>query len=490
MLRLAGFTGANTVLWDMPDPASRHASTIISSSPRESPSRDLDVTVVTNSGETDPCAIALKSLLAQENISCATASLRNPSPGEYEGVKRVFLESNGVLWVTEGALMESTNPDLNLVTGLARTVRVEKGDTLITTLDLDACPPVAAASRAGKIVAVLTKNFGVDSRTATDVEYEYMERDGQILIPRVLEDDQPDMVVLSTTDAAAFELQRYHQEDRPLKAVVQTPGLLDSIRFFPNDRIEGTLPADLVEVQVKASGLNFRDVMTALGQISSYSLGCECCGVITSVGYRVTSFRPGDHVVATVPDGSFCNIIRAKADEVELIPHEIPFEVAAALPVVYFTAYWAVFKVARLRKEESVLIHAGSGGLGQALINLCQLVGAEIFVTVGTSEKKGLLMDKYKIPESNIFSSRDTKFARGIMNITNGKGVDVIMNSLSGEALRETWTCIAPFGRFIELGKRDFTINSRLEMRHFERNVSFIGLDVPLDSQQGEKRRI
>ena len=190
-----------------------------------------------------------------------------------------------------------------------------------------------------------------------------------------------------------------------------------------------------------------------------------------------------------VKGGCFCNVVRASAEEVELVPEDIPFEIAASLPIVYFTAYYAVFKAARLSKDETILIHAASGALGQALINLCQLIGAKLFATVGTLEKKSLLMAQYNIPEDHIFSSRDGTFSKGLMRMTSGKGVDVIMNSLSGDALRLTWNCIAPFGRFVELGKRDFTVNSRLEMRQFEKNVTFIGLDVPLDSQQGEKKK-
>ncbi|KAL8902621.1 MAG: hypothetical protein Q9207_004534, partial [Kuettlingeria erythrocarpa] len=510
MLHLAGFTGANATLWDMPDPASHQISTIISTTPLEIKKKELAVAVVTDN-DTEPGTASLKSLLARANVDFVTTSLsdcnpkdqiclvlcelgrsvlRQPSAEEYEAVKRVFLESSGVLWVTEGALMESINPDRNLVTGLARTIRVEKGDTLVTTLDLDAHTRMSAASRAEKIFAVFMKTFAVESTVSTNIEYEYVERKGQILIPRLLEGDQPYLVAPMATNPPRCQMQEYSQDHRALKAEIQNPGLLDSIIFVPDDRIQGDLSEDCVEVRVKASGLNFRDVMTALGQISSYPLGCECCGVVSAVGDRVDQFEPDHHVIATVKDGYVCNVIRATTDELELVPHNIPFEVAAGLPVVYFTAYWAVFKTARLQKKENVLIHAGSGGLGQALINPCQLVGAEIFATVGTLEKKRLLMDKCSIPEDRIVSSRDTTFAKGIMHITKGKGVNVIMNSLSGEALRETWNCIAPVGRFIELGKRDFTVNSRLEMRRFEENVSFIGLDVPLDSQHGEKRRI
>ena len=511
MLHITGFTGPSTILWDMPDVPRHVFSTIISTLPVNVHKKTPAITIVVNTDVPEPCAAHLQSLLASAGIEhnnvclsecnprnriCVVlceltrSVLRNPLPGDFEAVKRVFLESNGVLWVTAGALVESSNPDLNLVTGLARTIRLEKGDSMIVTLDLDAQTPLTAEDRAGKIFSVAMNNFCKEDVATTDLELEYVERYGMIMIPRVIEDERLHSSLLPATRFVGFDFQPFCQNEHPLKAEILTSGLLDSIQFVTNDRMFGSLPEAYVEIQVKACGVNFRDVMTAMGQIPPSPLGVECSGVVSAVGEAVEGFRPGDRVIATIPDGSFCNIIRASAEQVEIVPDDIPFNVAAALPVVYYTAYWAVYKVARLNKDESVLIHAASGGLGQAIINLCQHVGAQIFATVGTLEKKHLLLYEYNIPEENIFSSRDATFAKGIMRVTAGKGVDVIMNSLSDEALRLSWSCIAPFGRFVELGKRDFTINSRLEMRHFKKNVSFTGVDVPLDSQRGDKRRV
>jgi len=511
VLHATGFNRASAIVWDMPDPESHHSSTIVSTTPVKTRERWPAFTIVTDAEGSEPWLEHLEFLLARAGIEYNAASLtecdprnricivlceltrpllRNPSPIDYASIKRIFLEGGGVLWLTHGALMESSNPDLNLVTGLARTVRVENGDTTIVMLDVDARHPLSGPSMAEKIFQVLVTSFGEDGVGATEMETEYVERDGTIMIPRIIEDNRMDPYLDTSTGTSVLKHRPYLQEGRPLKAEIQTPGLLDSIQFVDDESISGGLPDDFVEVEVKASGINFRDVMTALGQISAYPLGCEFSGIVSAVGRLVRDIKPGDHVIATVKNGCFRNTVRAPAEEVELFPQTIPFEVVAALPVAYFTAYWAVFKVARLRKDESVLIHAGSGGLGQAIINLCQLVGAKIFATVGTLAKKRLLMTDYNIPEANIFSSRDGTFYKGIMAKTEGRGIDVIMNSLSGEALRLTWNCIAPFGRFVELGKRDFTINSRLEMRHFEKNVSFVGLDVPLGSQHGEKKKV
>jgi NADPH:quinone reductase-like Zn-dependent oxidoreductase len=175
-------------------------------------------------------------------------------------------------------------------------------------------------------------------------------------------------------------------------------------------------------------------------------------------------------------DGLFSTSVRLPELAVFKIPEAMTFETAATIPVAYGTAYHSL-KAARLSKEDTVLIHASTGALGQALIMMCQNVGARILAAVGTSEKKAFLLNQFDIPEEQIFYSRDSSFKQGVMRATDGKGVDVIFNSLSSELQRVTWECIAPFGRFIELGKRDFTVNSRLEQAQFLNNVTFIGLD-------------
>ena len=113
---------------------------------------------------------------------------------------------------------------------------------------------------------------------------------------------------------------------------------------------------------------------------------------------------------------------------------------------------------------------------------LAKHIGAEIFVTAGSAEKRHLLMEEYGIPADHIFNSRDVAFAQGIMRMTNGKGVDVVLNSLAGEALRKTWECTSSYGRFIEVGKKDILANSGLEMGPFLRNVTFGGVNIEVSS--------
>nr|POE88317.1 reducing polyketide synthase fub1 [Quercus suber] len=217
--------------------------------------------------------------------------------------------------------------------------------------------------------------------------------------------------------------------------------------------------------------------MVAMGYINDTEMGCDAAGIITRVGSQVSTLKPGDRV-ACMAFGAYRNVIRSPEKLVQKIPDNMSFEDAASLMVVHITAYQSLVEIARLQPGESILIHAAAGGLGQAAIQLAQHIGAKIFVTVGSTSKKELIMETYGIPEDHIFNSRDLTFADAVLRSTNSLGVDVVINSLAGEALRKTWTCIKDFGRFIELGKKDILANTGLEMMPFLRNVIFAGVNL------------
>lgn len=184
-------------------------------------------------------------------------------------------------------------------------------------------------------------------------------------------------------------------------------------------------------------------------------------------------YIPGMENVAT-----FHTYGRIDQETVVKLPDTLSSEIAAGLPVVYATVLYGLRDVGRLGKGEKILIHAAAGGVGQAAIRYAKHVGAEIFATVSSLEKRQLLTDSFHIPESHIFSSRDLTFAKGILRMTHGKGVDMILNSLSGEALRTSWELLAPFGRFIEIGKKDAQLAGRLDLRPFLQNVTLASVDL------------
>jgi NADPH:quinone reductase-like Zn-dependent oxidoreductase len=161
-------------------------------------------------------------------------------------------------------------------------------------------------------------------------------------------------------------------------------------------------------------------------------------------------------------------------------PKQLPFSTAAAIPVQFRTAKEVIHRVVRMQSGESVLIHAGAGGTGQALIQVAQSLGAVVFATVSCRTKRDILVKTYNIQESHIFYSRDTSFAQGVQRVTNGRGVDLIVNCLSGDSLLASWECLAPYGRFVEIGLKDIMLNANLPMMKFGSNTSFHGYDGSL----------
>ena len=212
--------------------------------------------------------------------------------------------------------------------------------------------------------------------------------------------------------------------------------------------------------------------MVAMGHIPDSLLGFEASGIITRVGLSVTAFKTGDPV-CTLGHGAHRSIFRNKAAFVQLIPTGMSFEEAATLPLVHCTAYNALMRVGRVEAGQTILIHAGAGGVGQAALQIAKHIGMEIFTTVGSADKRKLIHEFYGIPDDHIFVSRDVSFANGVMRMTHGRGVDMVLNSLSGELLRQSWHCIATNGTFVEIGLKDILSNTGLDMHPFSQNATF-----------------
>lgn len=162
-------------------------------------------------------------------------------------------------------------------------------------------------------------------------------------------------------------------------------------------------------------------------------------------------------------------------------------EDAAAISCIYATAIYCLITVGNLQKGQSVLIHSACGGVGLAAIQVCRMIGAEIYTTVGTSEKVNYLTDTVKIPADHIFDSRSASFLQGVLRKTNGRGVDLVLNSLSGELLHASWKCVAKFGKMVEIGKRDFMGHGKLDMDGFLGNRSFIGVDLSVIGHENQE---
>ena len=258
-------------------------------------------------------------------------------------------------------------------------------------------------------------------------------------------------------------------------------GSLESLRWTA--RPDTPLADEEIEVAVEATGLNFRDLMLALGLLPPESvaegfagpaLGLEFAGTVTRIGRREIVFRPGDRVLGYGAP-AFANLVRTRRWALAPIPRSLPYEAAATIPTAFVTAWYALQHLARLKPGESVLIHGAAGGVGLAAIQVARLLGAEVHATVSAGEKRDFLA---LLGVERLYDSRSLAFADEILAVTDGRGVDVVLNSLSGAAIARSLEVLKPFGRFIELGKRDFYENTRLGLRPFRNNISYFGVDV------------
>lgn len=418
---------------------------------------------------------ALAAQSAPQNLimltDYSTNILSNIDSGTFLRLQRLITTSATLIWVARGGGKAPENPHHGLLQGLTRVCRNEHPKSAFVTLML------SSGNCAAKDASTLKK---VVERTIMGLadwafEPEYTELEGRLHINRLVEAKEPNEHIFLRT--AKPVCTRDIEGCPPLRLNVRTPGLLDTLEFVEDTSFEDPLAPDEIEVDIKAIGVNFKECLTVLGRVNSDRLGSEFAGVVRSVGAHCLTLQPGDRVAVCDLD-CYRTQIRVAEGQAVKIPDTMSFAEAASVPTAFTTAYYSLIEVARLRKDESVLIHAASGGTGQAAIQIAAYVGAEIFATVGSLQKKELLMEVYNLNEDHIFYSRDTSFADGIKRVTKGKGVDVVLNSLSGDGLRASWDCTAQFGRFLEIGRRDIDSNGRLPMAPFLKNLSFIGVDL------------
>ncbi len=259
------------------------------------------------------------------------------------------------------------------------------------------------------------------------------------------------------------------------------PGQLRNLQWRPSARRE--LRPDEVEIEAQAAGLNFRDVMYAMGLLgdealengfAGATLGLEVAGRISRCGRDVVDLAPGDDVLAFA-GGSFASHVIVPARAVARKPARWTHAEAATVPTVFFTVWYALAHLARIGRGERILIHGAAGGVGLAAIQIARHFGAEIFASAGSAAKRAFVE---LLGADHVIDSRDPHFDQAILDLTSGEGVDVVLNSLAGEAIQRNLRALRPFGRFIELGKRDFYENTAIGLRPFRNNISYFGVDA------------
>ncbi|KAJ6164002.1 hypothetical protein N7470_002674 [Penicillium chermesinum] len=459
-LKKTGFTGCDAAITDFPKVENHTVSLIIS---RAAP-QDVATPVNPSSSLLIVAETELQNKVAQELVSLAKVNdtertvkvvkpeelqdqnphvdatlslleygkqfLSRMSESDFGLLKKLVDTSTKICWVTSGAGEKASIPESAMSSGFSRALAMEHEGVHMTNLDID---NVEDAFYAAKIISNVAEiYFGTADNNSREGDYSVV--DGTVLIPRAIEAND-------INDYSHFQNAKLPIEKRRLIREPVTEPL--QVQFSPAD--------DEVEVEVKASPINFKDVLVALGQVTDNYLGNEFAGVIRKVGAGVKDFAPGDRVTG-LGVGTFRTYVRHKTHTIIHIPDDMPF--VEALPSVWLTALYGLVHIGRLQKGETVLIHAAAGAVGKLPFSSRSI----------------------SVPMS--LSPRRLAFGKQIMRATNGVGVDVILNSLSGEQLVESWKCIASLGRFIEIGKRDMETFQKLPMNIFLRNVTFASVDL------------
>lgn len=404
---------------------------------------------------------------------CEQVFLRGMKKHDHENLQRIISSASGLLWTFTSDTETSSNPTSEMITGFSRCIRGEESRVKFASLAIPA--GLEARSAAENVIKVFQESFVFSSEKQ---ELEYAVKNEMLGVYRLIEAADLNRHILSKTRVQSALQQRFRQNpSRSLELTIGSPGLLETLRFRDSTLASLPIAHDEIEVEVKASGVNFRDVLIALGQHSADKFGTECAGIVSKAG-KNCAFKIGDRVFC-LTEGSYQTYTRCKAVTASRIPDEMSFTSAAAILAVYVTAYYALVRVGQIKPKESILIHSAAGGLGQASIQIARIFGAEIYATVSTEEKRAFLTQTYSIPDDHIFYNRSSVFVHGIKRITKGRGVDIIINSLAGEALRSAWEeCLAPCGRFLETGKKDINTFGSLPMSTFSKSVTFASIDI------------
>ena len=270
-----------------------------------------------------------------------------------------------------------------------------------------------------------------------------------------------------------------HERDG-MRLQLRTPGDLETLELVACDRVAPG-PGQ-IEVAVRASSVNFADVLVAFGRYPAFEgrlpqLGTDFAGVVTAAGPDVTDHRVGDHVGGLCADGCWGTFLTCDARLAVTLPNGLTDGQAAAVTTAHATAYYGLHELARINGGDKVLIHSATGGVGQAAIAIARAAGSEIFATAGSEQRRQLLRD---LGIEHVYDSRSLEFADLIRRDTEGYGVDIVLNSVTGPAQRAGLELLACGGRFVEVGKRDIYGGTRLELFPFRRNLAFYGVDLGL----------
>lgn len=415
--------------------------------------------------------------LSRNTICISMLEIEHPflatmESADMDRLRRITEVVSDLIWLTSADALGRSNPDLELCSGLFRALRLEQPSLRCLVMDIGLLDVLFRD--------VQTTCENISSCLSESDDTELVQKDGLIHISRYYPDAELNSLFTRRMSIDKTEAVKEEAlvEASPVQLCIGQTGLTGSMHFVQVRNPPTQPPAGFVDVEMKAVSLNAKDVYVMHGRVETRDATTllEFSGVVVAIGSDVDHLKPGDRVVVMAPN-HFTTVERVPAWTAQRIYPFEEFGIMATLPLVYSTALYALHDRASLKRGESVLITSGAGALGMALITIAQRIGAVIYTTAGSQVKREFLIQRFGIPSSHVFPSHSS-FVQDILASTKGRGVNVIVNSLMGDLMHEIWNCVARFGRFVEVGKRELVDAGRLNMRAFLKNVTFTAFDL------------
>ncbi|KAM0721832.1 hypothetical protein Q7P37_002757 [Cladosporium fusiforme] len=400
-------------------------------------------------------------------LGLSTLSVQDWTESELIAFKHILTENHKLLWITQGAQLRSPNPSAASIMGVLRALRYEDSRLKPHALDLSPEILVEDNDRAAALVARLLSNILFDS--SYDLEYEFAERDGRIMIPRMLPEG-------SLNDAVTANLHRTTPrpflQSGPLQLTMPTPGQIDSL-CFQSTRLARDLPEEEVQIEVTAHGVHTLDAMAMAGETASSKFGYSVAGTVISTSAQPSNINVGERIVVLRP-GALTNILHAKPDELHVIPQTLTLPQAAGLAADFALAQYALVQAARLEPGESCLIEKPNSVLGQAALLFAKEKGANVSAFAADQSARDFLtstcgLSANDIVDGTLLSSRNT---------VKEKRWDVILCDMDSDNVDRLWSCIADFGRLVQILPSSLIKRPKLGKLLMHSNAAFITVDL------------
>ena len=408
--------------------------------------------------------------------------LSNLTQERFHQVVNLLGSCSKVFWIiAQDDAVTGMNPEKGLLIGLVRSARAENEDLKIITLDVQDTIGDCMQDLIVKIIGILSAGFGVSVRSHQAREAEYTYRNGRILIPRLIAHSQINTLMRHAT-AESLARSPYLRSDKPLKLNVDTKTSLESLHFVHDDLVQSSLNDFSIEITVRAHSLSpveVRKFSTETGD--SVPIIHEFAGIICAVGQKVgDKYRVGDRVCAWTLDGvPLPNRARVDVGSVTHLPESMSLALGAMIPIAFMAAYYALCELAHLRQGQTVLIHGADSDIGQAALTIAHHMGADILATASNTTEREAIAKKYTISLTRVFASKDPTLTQRVLESTDDRGVNVVLNSLENESVSKVWASAAVLGTIVHMGN-PWHPKMGLDIQLLgDKNVVFVPFDLP-----------